>query len=144
MLIAIMIGVIIVSVQFGYNKYFFTFNDKDGELYKEPVPSPNDTYSASAYYMPYGGAAGGVKIWVEITDPNEEDIEKTVYYAEANGNFSMEWKDEHTLSIVNQEPAYPSEDRSVELNVEKEIYHDRGLACDSWIMKSEYDTCLKK
>ncbi|TMN23848.1 hypothetical protein FFL34_10325 [Lentibacillus cibarius] len=143
-LIASLIGIIVVSIQAGYNKYFFTFNDDEGEFYKGPVNSPTDKYTANAYYMPYGGAAGGVNLWVEISYNDEDDKTKTVYYSEANSNFSMKWTNEATLHIKNEEPRFPKSNRSIKLNVENEIYHDRGLACQSWLMKSEYETCYQK
>ena len=55
----------------------------------------------------------------------------------------MEWKDETTLYIINEEPEYPSSNRSIELDIEREIYHDTGLACQSWLMKDEYETCYQ-
>ncbi|OME87764.1 hypothetical protein BK120_00005, partial [Paenibacillus sp. FSL A5-0031] len=50
-----------------------------------------------------------------------------VYHSNANSNFSMEWKDENTLYIVNEEPQFPNSNRSVNLEVEKETYFDGGL-----------------
>ncbi|GAB3056637.1 hypothetical protein GCM10027286_20390 [Virgibacillus ainsalahensis] len=131
-----------VSIIAGYNKYFFTFDTDDGEFYKGPVNSSTDKYIANAYYKPYGGATGGVNIWVEITDKDEDEM-KTIYYSDAKSDFSLEWKDEDTLYIVNEEPEYPSSNRSIELDVEKEIYHDSGLACQSWLMKKTYETCYQ-
>ena len=59
-----------------YTQYFFTFDNHAGELYRGPVHSPTDKYTAYAYYMTYGGAAGGVNMWVEITD---HDANKVFY-----------------------------------------------------------------
>ncbi|MFC3040860.1 DUF5412 family protein [Virgibacillus xinjiangensis] len=135
-----MIGIALVFLQAGYTKYFFTFDTDDGEFYRGPVSSPTGEYTANAYYRTYGGAAGGVDLWVEVKD-NKTNEAKTIYYSDAKSRFSMEWADDDTLSIDHEEPAYPNSDRSVALDVEKEVYHDQGLACDSWVMKGEYETC---
>lgn len=41
LLIAILVGMGIVSTQVIYNTYFFTFEKLEGELYTGPVESPN-------------------------------------------------------------------------------------------------------
>ncbi|ASA22992.1 DUF5412 family protein [Paenibacillus donghaensis] len=143
LLLATLIGCGVVSAQLAYNKYFFTFDNLEGEFYKGPVNSPTNKYIANAYYMAYGGAAGGVNLWVDITYHDDDNNIKTVYYSDAKSNFSMEWKDEDTLYIVNEEPNFPSSNRSITLDIEKEIYHDRGLACQSWIMKDKFETCYQ-
>ncbi|GAF07841.1 DUF5412 family protein [Paenibacillus pini] len=143
LLIASLAGVIVISALFLYQQYFFTFNKLEGELYKGPLNSPNGKYTANAYYMTYGGAAGGVNLWVEITYNNENDKKKTIYYSEAKSNFSMEWKNEDTLNIVNVEPKYPNSNGSIELEVAKEIYDENGLACKSLLMKDTYETCYQ-
>jgi hypothetical protein len=107
------------------------------------VNSTNEKYTANAYYMNYGGAAGGVNVWVEITYNDENGKPKTVYFSDAKSNFSMEWKDEDTLYIVYEEPEYPKSIRSIELEIGKEIYHESGLACKSLLMKDEYETCYQ-
>lgn len=142
-LIASLTGIIVVFSIFVYAQYFFTFDNLQGEFYKGPVNSPNEKYAANAYYETYGGAAGGVNVWVEITYNDENDKIKTVYYSDAKSNFSMEWKDENTLYIVNEEPGYPNSNRDIELEIGKEIYHESGLACQSFLMKKEYETCFQ-
>lgn len=126
MIIVTLLGIGIVSTQVIYNTYFFTFDNLEGEFYKGPMESPTGKYSANAYYKTYGGAAGGVNLWVEITYHDDNKM-KTVYHSDANRNFSMEWKNENILSIVNEEPGYSSSNKSVKLNVEKETYFDGGL-----------------
>ncbi|WP_240508096.1 DUF5412 family protein [Virgibacillus indicus] len=128
LLIAVLAGTIAVCLKAGYNKYFFTFDMDDSEFYKGPLISPTETYIANAYYQTYGGAAGGVNLWVEITYNNETGQKKTIYYSDAKSNFAMEWMDEDTLFIINAEPGYPSENNSIKLDVAEEIYHDSGLA----------------
>lgn len=147
MLIATLSGVVLVSSLYIYIMYFFTFNDIDKEYTQTgpgPVISPTGEYTANAYYEPYGGAAGGVNVWVEITKHNDEDEQKTIYYSDVNNNFKIEWVDKDTLFIINESSEYPELNKSIKLDVEREIYHDRGLACQSWLMKDEYETCYQK
>lgn len=59
--------------------------------------SPIEKYTGNAYLMTYGG----VNLWVEITYNVEN-----VCYSDAQSYFSMEWKDEDTLFIINEEPEY--------------------------------------
>ena len=135
---------IAILLVIGYKKYFFTFDSfGQGTYYKGPVDSPTGKNTANSYFKNYGGATGGANIWVEITN-NENNQIKTVYYSDGKSNFAMEWKDDNTIYIRNNEdPEYPDSDRSIELEVGKEIYDERGRACDSWIMKSEYETCYQ-
>ena len=119
--------------------YFFTFSEIDRESIQMgpgPVTSPTEAYAANAYFELYGGAAGGVNVWVEITDHDENNKKKTIYYSDASNNIELEWTNEDTLFIKNEK-------NSMKLNVKKEIYHDRGLACQSWLMKEEYETCYQ-
>lgn len=146
MLITTVSGVVLASSIYLYETYFFKFSGIDREFIQKgpgPVTSPTEEYSANAYYEPYGGAAGGVNVWVEITNKNEKNKVQTVYYSDAKSNFSMEWMDEDTLYIINYEPDYPNSNRSIELDIGKEIYHENGLACKSLLMKDEYETCYQ-
>lgn len=143
MLIATLSGVVITSLVYFYETYFFTFNDIDRTYMQEgpgPVMSPSEKYSAHAYYEPYGGAAGGVNVWVEVTNKKEDHVQ-IVYYADAKDQFSLEWRDDETLFILNDDPQFPNSNRSIELKVEKEIYHEFGRACKSLLMKDEYERC---
>lgn len=87
---------------------------------------PTGKYTANVYYKTYGGAAGGVNLGVEITY-HDDNKKKIVYHSDAKSNFSMEWKDENTLYIVNEEPGYSSSNNTLILNVEKDTYFDGGL-----------------
>lgn len=107
------------------------------------MTSPTGRYTAHAYFEPYGGAVGGVNVWIEITDHHDHDVKKTIYYSEAHTYIDMIWKDSDVLFIINKEPGYP-DDHSIELNVNNEIYHDQGLACQSWLMKGEYEVCYQE
>ncbi|MDH5162298.1 DUF5412 family protein [Heyndrickxia oleronia] len=131
----------VVSCLMLYSTYFFTFGNLKGEFYKGPVISPTEKYVANAYYMTYGGAAGGVNIWVNITFKEEKNKIKTVYYSDAKSDFSINWIDDDNLLIVNNEPGYQNSDRSIKLKIGKEIYHENGLACRSLLMKAEFETC---
>lgn len=145
-LIATLSGVLLVSLIYIYEVYFFTFSDIDREFTQMgpgPVTSPTDIYTANAYYEPYGGAAGGVNVWVEIINNNEKDKVETVYYSDAKSDFSMEWVDEDTLYILNEDPNYPDSNRSIKLKIGKEIYHENGLACKSLLLKDEYEICYQ-
>jgi Family of unknown function (DUF5412) len=140
LLIAFLIGTTVFIGLYIYANFFFTFDNLEGEFYTGPVNSPTEKYTANAYYMTYGGAAGGVNIWIEIT---YNDKIETIYYSDAKSYFYMEWRDENTLYIINEEPEYPNSNRSIELEIGKEIYHESGVACQSWLMKDEYETCYQ-
>jgi len=146
-LTAFVAGLVLFFGLFIYIQYFFTFRTIDKKLMQkgpESVSSPSGKYTANAYYEPYGGAgpSSGVNVWIEISN-NENHTIKTIYYAAAKSQFSMEWLDEVKLSIVNHESKYTNSNRSIELNVDKEIYHENGLACQSLLMKDEYVTCYQ-
>ncbi|MFJ5764535.1 DUF5412 family protein [Lysinibacillus sp. NPDC093210] len=146
MLIATLSGIALVSSIYIYETYFFTFSEIDREFVQKghgPVISPTEKYAANAYYEPFGGAAGGVNVWVEITNNSEKDKVQIIYYSDAKSSFSMKWLDADTLYILNDEPNYPNSNRSIELKVGKEIYHENGLACKSLLMKDDYETCYQ-
>jgi hypothetical protein len=135
-----------ISSIYIYEVYFFTFKEIDRESTQKgpgPITSPTGEYTANAYYELYGGAAGGVNVWVDITNKNEKNKVQTIYYSDAKSNFSMEWVEENILYILNIDPNYPDSDRSIKLEIGKEIYHENGLACKSLIMKDEYVTCYQ-
>lgn len=141
MLIVFFVVALVVAGIFIKRNYFFTFNHFKGENFKWDVISPTEKYVANAYYKPYGCAAGGVKVWVEVTDKDEGNT-KTIYYSEGYSNFSMKWTGVDTLFITNKSNEFPSLDNSIELQVDKEIFHDEGLACKSLLMKDEYERCI--
>ena len=103
MLLAMLCGVVLVSSIYIYEVYFFTFDDIDKEYIQNgpgPVLSPTGDYTANAYYEPYGGAAGGVNMWVEITKHLESDNKKVIYYSTANDSIQIEWVNEKTLLVT--------------------------------------------
>lgn len=140
-LLLIFIAILLVI---GYKKYFFTFDSLgQGTYFKGPVDSPNGIYTADSYFKHWGGATGGAHVWVEITN-NENGNVQTIYYSDGKSNFSMEWGDDNAIYIRNDEgPEFPDSDRSIEIMIGKEIYDESGRACDSWIMKDEYETCYQ-
>jgi amino acid transporter len=137
------IGFIMFLSIFIYIQYFFSFNDINRNDKQEglEISSPSGKYTANAYYELYGGAAGGVNVWIEITN-NIENTTKIIYYADAKNNFHMYWVDEESLSITNAGGGANS-NRNVLLKVANEIYHENGLACQSLLMKSEFEKCYQ-
>ena len=87
-----LVGVILFLVIFIYNEYFFTFEDINRNAMQEgpESSSPTGKYTANAYYELYGGAAGGVNVWIEISK-NVENTTNIIYYADAKDNFHMNW-----------------------------------------------------
>lgn len=138
-----LIGVLLFLSIFIYIQYFFSFNaiNKNNLQEGPETLSPTGKYTANAYYEPYGGAAGGVNVWIEITN-NIEDTTKVIYYADAKNNFHMYWVDEESLSITNTGGGANS-NRNVLLKVANEIYHENGLACQSLLMKNDYEECYQ-
>ncbi|NGZ76658.1 DUF5412 family protein [Saccharibacillus alkalitolerans] len=142
-LVSALTGLIVFSGIFVYLQYFFSFDAID-RSHKQEGPatsSPAGQYTANAYYEPYGGAAGGVNVWIEVTD-HAENATRTIYYADAKQQFSLNWIDEETLSVTNADE-YPDSDRSAVLKVRKEIYDENGLACKSLLMKNDYEECYR-
>lgn len=143
LLFIMLFGIALVSSIYVYEVYFFSFDNIDKKFIQNgpgPVLSPDGAFTANAYYEPYGGAAGGVYMWVEITKHHDNDNKKVIYYSDANDNILLDWVDEKTLFITNAGPY----NNSIRLDVEHEIYHDRGLACRSCLMKGEYENCYQK
>ncbi|NIK13193.1 hypothetical protein FHR85_002635 [Alkalibacillus almallahensis] len=146
MLIATMSCALLLGSTIIYERYFFTFEEINQAHVQDgpgPIDSPDDTYSANAYYEPYGGAAGGVNVWVEVVNHTNDDQTKIIYYSDAKQDFQMNWVGDETLEIENNAPRYQNQDRSVTLDVTSEIYHDRGDACRSWVLKQDYDDCYE-
>ncbi|QCR32316.1 DUF5412 family protein [Lysinibacillus sp. SGAir0095] len=141
LLIASLIGSCMFFGIFVYLNYFFTFDQLKGESFTNPVSSPSKKYTVNAYLQNYGGAVGGVKIWVNITNHEENDQVKTVYYSESSRNFFMYWVDDETISISHESSNYIDSKNSIELNVGKDIYDETGIACTSLLMKDKYENC---
>ncbi|KMY44711.1 hypothetical protein AC622_11130 [Bacillus sp. FJAT-27916] len=141
LLVITLAGIVIVSFIYMYEMYFFTFDRIDRERMQNgpgPIESPSGRYTANAYYEPYGGAAGGVNVWVEITDHDHQGARKTIYYGNGLSEVDLEWIGDDSLFIQNESSGIH---KSKELNVKTEIYHGTGLACQSLVMKDTYETC---
>lgn len=81
-----------------YGSYFFTFdtiNRTDAQAGSDSITSPSHRYTAEAYYEPYGGAAGGVNVWVDVIDHQSSTVE-TISYSDAKDRFAMEWLNDQT------------------------------------------------
>jgi len=126
----------------GCNRYFFQFKSlDDATRFMGPITSPDGKYQASSYYLPYGGAAGGVISLVEVEDL-ESGKKKIIYSSKSKDHFSMEWKSPDTLSIKNESPGY-GEFRNAELNVATDIYEEAGAACRSLLLRGKFKNCYK-
>lgn len=143
LLVASLVGIGMFFGIFVYLNYFFTFDQLKGETFKEPVSSPTKKYTANAYLQNYGGAVGGVKIWVNITNHEDNDQIKTVYYGESSSNFFMHWIDEETISISHNSRNYFDAEEGIELDVRTDIFDETGIACTSLLMKDEYENCYQ-
>lgn len=131
-------GCTVLLAIFMYINFFFTFESIDRTFIQDaslPATSPNEKYVAKSYYEPYGGAVGGVNMWVEVTD-SVTNSTKVIYYADAKNYATLQWHDDTTLFVTNA-------NLSKVLNVETEIYHENGLACQSLLMRNRYETCYQ-
>ena len=129
------VSIIVICIFITYKHFTYNFYHTNGEKEGELVTSPNGAYSAQLYIQSYGGAAGGVNIFVNVTFHLENDVERTVYYSDGKSNVRLSWLDESSLEITNYD-AYT--DRSVALKVENEIYDENGGACRTYTIKKEY------
>ena len=80
-------------------------------------------------------------MWIEVTN-HFANTNKIIYYADAKNSILMNWVDEETLSIINSGGGAKS-NRNVVLKVAIEIYHENGLACQSLLMKNDYEECYQ-
>jgi hypothetical protein len=126
----------------GYNRYFYTFRSLDhATLFLGPINSPDGTSQANAYYLNYGGAAGGVLYLVEV-EHVETGEKKLIYSSNAKEAFALTWKSSDTLAIRNESPKY-GEFRSVDLHVMTDIYEESGAACRSLVLRGKFKNCYK-
>ena len=131
-------GCTVILAIFIYVNYFFTFDSIDRASMQEgefSSLSPSEQFEAKFFYEPYGGAVGGVNVWVEVTDLKTA-VTKVIYYADAKNYVNLQWHDDTTLFVTNA-------NLSKVLDVETEIYHENGLACQSLLMRNDYETCYQ-
>lgn len=125
--------------------YFSTFDRSEQGQLGYSMPSRNGEYIAEIYGVPYGGAAGGVTMWVDVrltengSAGADSSFVKTIYRAEFRGANHLEWENEKTLRIENRNEY---NDDSVTLNIDEDIYDGWNFACKSLRMKGEYVRCL--
>lgn len=130
-----------LTLFFTLRPYLSTFDRSgEGDL-SYSMPSRNGEYIAELYGVPYGGAAGGVTIWVDVRKTGDADATsaKSIYRTEFHGNNHLGWENDHTLRIENWNE-YTNE--TVTLNIDEEIYDGRGWACKSWRTAGQYVRCL--
>ncbi|MFE4709453.1 DUF5412 family protein [Paenibacillus sp. NPDC056722] len=126
----------------GYNRYFYSFKSLDNAtLFLGPIESPDGQYNANAYYLEYGGAAGGVMYIVEV-EQMQTGKKKKVYSSNHKDDFSLSWKPSDILSIKNESPKY-NDYRNIDLNVNTDIYEESGAACRSLLLKGEFENCYE-
>jgi len=127
----------------GYNRYFYHFEalGNKATLFRGPIESPDGKYKASAFYIPYGGAAGGILYMVEVEEA-QSGKRKTIYSSNHKEKFSLDWQSSEVLAIKNESPKY-NEHRNIELNVNSDIYEESGAACRSLLLRGKYENCYK-
>ncbi|NIK21599.1 DUF5412 family protein [Paenibacillus lupini] len=126
----------------GYNRYSYNFKSlENAELFVGPLESPGGKYKASAYYILYGGAAGGVLYIVEV-EQTQTGEKKKIYSSNHKEKFSMSWKTSDILSIINESPKF-DEYRNIDLNVQTDIYEESGSACRSLTLEEKFENCYK-
>lgn len=123
--------VLIVSYVF-YRQQTYDFLYTKGTPFDSPIESPDGAYSAQAFYRTYGGAAGGVMLFVNITEHQHEDTIRTIYYGQTHHTPTITWKDNRTLMIKN--PSYDAV-----LNVTTDVYDSTGRACRVIKIKKKYN-----
>lgn len=130
-----------VFLYFWLRPYFSTFDRSEQGDLSYSMPSRNGEYTAEIYGVPYGGAAGGVTMWVDVKKTNDSDdtTVKNIYRAEHHGHDHLEWESENTLRIENWNEYV---DESITLNINDEIYDGWGWACQSLRTKDQYVRCL--
>lgn len=140
--ILLLILILCITGLAGYRRYFYQFKDlTHASLLGDPLASPDGKYNARAYYIPYGGAAGGVLHLVEIENVNTGH-KKTIYSSEHQQVFSVAWTAPDVVQITNETPQY-NEYRNAELNVNTDIYEESGAACRSFLLKDQFKTCYQ-
>lgn len=131
----LVICIALCFIYFIYNYFTYDFTHFDGEKDGKVLTSPDGSYSAQVYYQNYGGAAGGVNMFVNVIFHLEENIERTVYFSDAKGNVLINWLDGNILSITNYNDYV---NRNINLIVGEEIYDEFGSACSHYKMKMKY------
>ncbi|REK75068.1 DUF5412 family protein [Paenibacillus paeoniae] len=127
-----------LSACFIYMNLPYEFKYEEGEL-REEVTSPSGRYTAQYYDQMYGGAAGGVNLFVNIVSHLEDDAVRTVYFSDANSYFHIHWLNDDQLAIRH----LGGGDQSIVLTIGQEIYDGTGKACRNYAITKHY-TCYSK
>lgn len=106
--------------------------DELGNAYQ----SPDGKHTAQVVYDYYGGAAGGVNLYVQLID-HKNDTKRYIYRADAKMQPNIQWQDDTTLIIKNYDQYA---DNSTILDIETEIYDETGRACNTYATKAY--TCI--
>lgn len=107
--------VLILSISIlGYGIYwaFYDIQRIEGEKIIHEVPSPNGTYTVTAY-LNNGGATTGYAVLCSVK-ANGQNKERNIYWQYRCEEADIVWVDEHTVQI-----------NGVELNVRKDTYDYR-------------------
>jgi len=128
-----------IAVYSIYQNLTYEFKFESGEL-REELTSPDGDYTAQVFLQLYGGAAGGVNVYVNVIFHSEGHIVRAVYYSDAKSYLHVNWVDRDRLSITN---TGGGENRSIVLTVGKEIYDETGRACRAYSIQKNY-TCYSK
>lgn len=110
-----------------YREHTYDFHYTQGEPYDEtPITTQDGAYSAQAFYINWGGAAGGVTTYVSVIDHRQKNASRTVYAASSLQVPIMSWKDNRTLAIENNDE-YSNYNATVD--VLTDVYDASGRAC---------------
>lgn len=111
--ISVIVFLLIISM-FGYGFYwaFYDIQRLEGQEVIQEVPSPNDTYTITAY-LNNGGATTDYAVLCSVKN-NSTGKEKNIYWQYHCEEADIIWLDEQTVQI-----------NGVELNVKKDTYDYR-------------------
>src|SRR5690606_25302007 len=98
--VVIFIGLVCIVAFLVYKNLSYEFNFDKG-IKDTELLSPSGDYTAQVYFHYYGGAAGGVNVYVNIISHTENNVESTVYASDAKSNFRIEWTDNNKLDVKN-------------------------------------------
>lgn len=139
-LVVIFIGLVCILSFLLYKSLSYEFTFENGVKDKELL-APSGDYTAQIYYLYYGGAAGGVNVYVNIISHTENNVESTVYYSDAKSDFRIDWTDNNKLYVKN---VSGNENRSILLTIGKDIYDETGKACSNYKISKKYSCYSKK
>ena len=135
--IVFVVGLVVVSWQV-YTYFLMDFSHDGNMAYDlNPIVSPDGTYEANIYFDNYGGAVGGTNLIVKVRDltSGADAEERTVYFGDGKDSWYVHWLDKDILHVHNEDE---SEDLSVKLVVDEEVYDQHGSACKLYQVKRMY------